>query len=317
MHKQEFNVYIFISYYRLCRRWYELIKDPVFWKEVDVKFSPFHKSQTTVAKSFINRLPSSVTSVKLDFMEYKNWTEALDYAELCVKLKGRCPNIKVLTVTDTALSESVPSVVNSCSKYLPDVKYLAFHRCVFASYPPKEKEFSSTSSIEVLDLSWSTLGGASKPHFKQMPQLKVLCLHDTNVNISWCHGDLSFLDQLEVLDLGLTAINGVIFQAIEHHGFNLKELYLCSMDLKEHDSTFKDSKLPHLKTICFSLTSVSSDVIVSLMRSCPTLESVYVDKDAAKSVAKHPFVVANKCMGEIVKVISPWNHGHSIKYSLN
>lgn len=302
---------IFISYCRVCKRWNELAKDPVLWKEVNVKFFGSHRYQSTAANSLFDRLPSCVTSFTLYF--YLNVKEAkplLDFAEFCLKLQEKFPHLEKLMLIYTELSESLSSVVDICAQLLKNVKSLAFHGCKFLGNSPRI-EFSGTSKIEMLELSCCEFSLSDVLEFSRMPHLKVLHLYNTKVYDSWFQNYTSFFNQLQVLNLHYTRITASTLTAIQNHGFNLKELYICRVNLKKHDLNFNNLIFPLLKTICLRSDGVTCDNVVSVIQSCPSLQNVYVKKHIAKSLAVHPFFVANRCKSGLVKAI-PVIHRHNV-----
>lgn len=278
-----------------------------------MKFSPSHASLTsTLPESFFDILPSCVSSLRLDFAEYKNRTKLLDFEELCTRLQEKCPHLGTLILTDCELLGSLNSVITSCARFLPNVKILAIHRSSFVGCHAKG-EYVFTSKIEILDLSYSKVERFNRPPFSIMPHLNELCLYGTDVNNSWCQDNGSFLTGLNVLNLGGTWIGSRTFQAVQKHGVHLKELYICLVNLNDKDLKFDESAFPQLETICLRGDCVTRVGIVSLLKSCPSLKKVYVAEGVAESFSAHPFVVSNGCMSEIVKAIA-WDHNHNVNY---
>lgn len=286
-------------------------------------------------KSFISRLPSCVTSFRLNFIKYLNYWIQLDFGEFCMKLQQNCPNVEELVLDNSELqNNNLLSVINLCTQYLQKVKKLVFHGCVFPADLSEGQELAASSKIEVLILSQCRIGRVknpqlskmlkcvigpqfsrmprrvTNPQFSRMPNLKVLCLYRTNADNTWFEGDLSFLNQLHVLNVGFTGVTA--FSVIEKHGHNLKELYLCSVDL--YHLNFNNSEFPHLETICFSCRYVTSEDVVSLIQLRPSLKNVYVNERVFESFTAHPFVIANRCKSEVVKAISE-KHEHNLDYS--
>lgn len=300
-------MFLFFFCYRVCKRWNVLTKDPGLWKKVTVQFTPFHQSQNTVAKDFVNLLPPCVTYIKLQFKKQcsRQLTGQLNFEELAVGLQRRCPHLKTLILDYATLSHSFASIINLCTTFLQDVKILMFHRSTFPACPETE-EIGADSKIEVLAVSLCNLKHFNKPLFSRMAYLKELCLNDNGLDMidSWFQDDTSFLNKLHILDLGYTRISiGRIFPVIQNNGYSLKELYLCAADLHDYYLTY-NSVFPHLETICLKgCWSVTSQGVISLIQACQCLQNVYVDEKVATDVATmYSFTVANKCK-TIVKSI--------------
>lgn len=313
---RHFNDCIFFLYYRVCTRWKELTKDPLLWKNVNVKLFLSDSSRTTIAKSFINGLPSCVTSMRLEFVKGKIWNGALDFGELCMKLLGKCPHIEQLIVINSQMSNCLSSVISVCSRLLQDLKKLIFYHSTFRRDCSTD-ECLGTSKIKILELNNCYLYSYhSECPFSKMPHLEQLHLYGATVPRFWFVAHTFFLSQLQVLNLRYTFIDSRIFTSIQNHGHSLKELYLCSTHLQDHALTFTESMLPHLKTICLSDTRVTCVGVVSLIQTCPSLLNVYVNRHVADTFAVHPFVAANRSKAEIVKAIFR-NHSHSVDYLYN
>lgn len=311
-----FHIHIYFSYCRVCRQWNLLAKRPAFWKEVNVKFHKSHKSQNDVTKCFVEILPSCVACIRLDFKHFSQWAEQLNCEEFYTRLQKICPHLKKLNLVGAVLSCSIQSVIDLCTKFLPDVKILILNYCYFSVYSPRG-ELVVSSKIELLDLSQSWLGHFSplEPAFSRMPHLKQLHLSNTNINYYWFEDDISFLSQLDILDVGCTPISSNAFSLIRCYGFNLKELFLCKLFLHDAELHLNNSVFPHLKTICLKhCSAVTCEGVVSLIQSCQSLQNVYVDQEVAASYAAHPYTITNKSKLEIVKFITDCNGHRRITY---
>lgn len=264
----------------MCKRWSLLTKSPALWERVDVKFHWSHKSQITVANYFVSRLPPCVTAIRLFYKNRDDWTEKLNFEGLCVELQKRCPHLKTLSLEDVILSDSLPVVVDLCSRFLQGLKTLVFHCSKFVDCPAG-REFGSDSKIEVLDVGDCDLGQFDRLEFFKIPQLRVLSLKRT-----W--------------------IGPRTFQAVRNHGLNLQELYLCYTYVRDEDMIFNKSVFPHLQKICFYHTCyITAEGIVSVAKSCQSLQKLYFGGHASyvdiEALEAHPFFVRNRRKCEILK----------------
>lgn len=295
----------------MCKRWNVLRMCPSLWKIVDVElyawavwnYLPSPGSEgSDVAECFIGTLPPSVTHMRLNFTFDPHLTDPVDFERLCMSLQEKCPHLKVFTLDNTKLMHSILSVIDLCTIYLENVRGLALHYCEFSYFDENE---NCISKIEFLDLLGCNLGNLGKWLFSIVPFLKELRLAKTDADDSWFENEVSFLNQLHVLDLGETEISFLTFQTIQNHGSNLKELYLCQTDdLEDGDLNFENSVFPQLNTVCLrSCRGVTCEGVISLIQSCQSLENAYVDEDMAVLYAAHPFIVVNKCKLGIVKAI--------------
>lgn len=265
-----------------------MTRNSALWKKVDVKFSPFHESQNTVVKCFVNLLPPNVTCIRLDFKNSRNWIKRLNFEEISVRLQDRCPHLKTLILKDAVVSENLPLIIDLCTQFLQDVKILIFFRSRFLR-PPK-REFGVDSKIEASHLYDCHTKNLNKPPFLRMLNLKQLHLSRTDVvKGSWFEDEISLLNQLNVLDVGYTCVSNRTFQTIQSHGLNVKELYLYGRYL-------------------------ACEGVLSLNRSCQSLQNVYVMQEVVVSYVAHPFIVANKDKLEIVKVIYTCNYHQWLDY---
>lgn len=309
-------MFTFFSLFRVCKKWNELTMSSVFWKQVYLKFDYSHKSQNTVTRHCIRILPPCVTRLSLDFGYSFTWTEHLNFEEFCVKLEGRCPHLEMLIVKGAILSISLPVVIDLCTLLLRNVKILII-RCSKFSKHSLKNEFSCTSKVEVLDFSRCYLNGSPAPPFSRMPHLKQLLAHDTAFQgVDLFEDDVTVLNQLHLLDLGLTYVDSRRFQRIRDHGINLKILCISSAHITDDDFNFSNmSVFPHLKTICLRYCRhVTCRGVVSLIRGCRTLQNVYVKRLVAANYIIHPFIVGSPSKLGIVKVISDCNNHRTEKY---
>lgn len=131
-----------------------LTKDPVLWKEVDVNFHESHKSQDTVVKCFMKMLPPSVVRIRLYFWDHDSWEDRLNFKELSMEFQTKCPTLRMLILKEAEFSESLHSIIDSCTQFLQNIKILVLDSCEFPRFPTKKgKKIVGTSKIEVLDLS--------------------------------------------------------------------------------------------------------------------------------------------------------------------
>lgn len=275
---------------------------------MDVKLHHNRESPNDVATKLINQLPSCVTHIKLHFRSRRSYVEKLYFEELCLKLQEKCPQLEMLFLQQTQLSNDLPSVIDLCTEFLGKVKVLVFHYSMFSDCSARG-QLDDVSKIEILDITRCHFEFFQSPQFSKMPYLKKLHLRNSNENYSWFENDITFLEQLEVLTLRNAIISFGKFQTLCNHGHHLQQLYLCYTDLTDNDLNFSDAVFPHLKTICLNLCyRVTIEGIVPLIQSCQSLENVYVDTEVAKCYAEHPFVTVNTCKSGIVKAMSCSNH---------
>lgn len=318
-------IYIFFPY-SVCRKWNMLTRSPTLWKRVNVNFHYSHESQTTVTSCFINTLPPCVTCIRINFKRiHAGWSEHLNFEELCLRLQRSCPCLKILIFSGAILSDNLTPIIDLCTQFLHGVKILVFRH---SSFPSRRlvANAGGCSKIEILDISdcdfyfdpddYEEMDFVDKPPFSRMPNLKQLHLYGSNVGYSWFQDDISFLNQLQMLNLGCTHIRSRTFLILLNHGHNLKELYLCEIDLQRLDVNFGNSVFPSLETICIRDSYVICEPIISLIQSCRSLQNVYVNDGMAKDFAAHPYVVTNRRMAEIVKPIHS-DHRHNVDYFHN
>lgn len=293
-----------------------LAKNPVLWKEVYVGFYKHCECQTTLAKGFVNLLPPCVTSLGINFFDYNDQTGQLNFEELSVVLQERCPHLKKLMLRIALLSDCLPSVIDLCTQFLPNLQVLEFCKTTFSDCPARKDECGSPSKIEVLDITYCHFRDINKSPISKMPNLKKLLLFGMSIDDDWFECDTSFLTQLHMLNLGFTEIGSRSFQAICSQACNLEELYLCQTYVNDKDFNFNTSVFPHLKTVCLKRCSrVTCKSVIFLIQSCKSLENVYVNEDVAASYAKHSFVTLNKCKSGIVKSDGNCYAFHNVDYS--
>ena len=285
-------------YYRVCKKWKECSRCPVLWKTVDVKFSWCGASQTKVAASFIENLPSCIMHLKLDFsLVFDNWVEQLDFEAFSSRLKEKCPRLRVLILHNADLSVSFPTAIDVCVYFFPSLQALAFRSCKFAD-----------SSVISDMCGCNIVESYRKQPFSKMSCLKNLYLVDNkNICINVCSlfdQDIAFMSRLEILNLHRRLISSRTFQALRQHASNLTELYLCeNTRLHDSDLALRNFEFPCLKIICLANSFwISATGIVSLLQSCPSLQRVYVDIELAFCYAKHPAVASKQCRSNILAV---------------
>lgn len=295
----------------MCKRWNVLTKSPLLWKKVDVKLILRDNSHTEIVTNFVNTLPFCVTCIRLDFTLISHHFESLKFEEFCVKLQEMCPSLEILILDKAKLSDSLSSIIDLCILFLQNLRILVFRFCIFPDCPARDL-CEDISKIEILDVSCCHFGSFIKPPFSRMPDLKTLRLSNTDVDDFWFEGDISFFNQLDILDLGYTRISSRTFRGICAHAFNLKELYLCWANLEDDDFKLNFAVFPHLKTICIRYcrgVEVTYEAVIFLIQSCESLQNIYVTQQVANFFRKRPFVAVNKCNSSgIVKVIDCDGH---------
>ena len=284
---------------------------------MDVKFSCFGGIQDERVSMFLENLPSPVAHMKLDFSS-SSWRGQFNFENFCKRMKQMCPHLHTLILHHAVFSINLSSVINLCSKYLPNLKVLILPMSVFGNNC-KEEKFGGISKIEILDISRCMQIGRFTLS-SEVPCLKKLNLSGIVATDNWeffCDDNVSFLHQLEYLNLGLTYIISADFRILQNHAVNLTELFLCYVSLNDDDFKFNKPVFPLLKTICIiNSRFVTCEGIVSLVMSCQSLVDVYVDMKLAESYANHPFVILNVLKLGIVKGIIYCNHHKELEYML-
>ena len=252
--------------------------------------------------------------MKLDF-ENCYWQERLDFEDFCMTMKQRCPYLHTLNFYLAFFSVDLPTMINMCSEFLPNLKVLILES-VFGD-ESKEREYHGLSKIEILDVS--QCGNVRLGPLSKMPYLKKLNFSGLNM-AHWFFEEetVPFLHQLELLHLGNTNIGPRTLRLLQNHAVNLIELYLCHTYLNDNDFHFSDSVFPLLKTICLVDCDVTCEgSILYLVQSHPLLQNIYVDRDVAEYYAKHSFVAANLSKLGIVKYIDNCDLHNKLDYLLD
>ena len=313
VHTRFFILVIFIYFYRVCRRWNEYASSPVLWKKVNVKFFWYKNDglQNEEVTNFATKLSSSTTHIKLDFIG-GSWIGGLNFEELCVKLKERSPRLHTLILQYALITDSLSSVIDLCGEFLPDLKVLVIRDSQFGN-SSREREYHGIPKMEILDVSRSgNFGRISKNSLSKMSYLKRLNLSGTFKRDNrwfWYSENVSFLHQLEFLDLGDTDISSSAFRILQNHALNLTKLFLCWATLFDNDFQFSGSVFPVIKVICLkNCRYITCEGIVSFLQSCQTLQDIYVDREVAESYSRHQFVAANPSKLGIVKATDNCHH---------
>lgn len=288
-----------------------MTKSPDLWKKVDVELYDPGGSQTKAARKLVLKLSSCTTHIKLDFRHRSDWTELLDFKELCLRLK-KCRRLQMLYLRASKLADNLQSVIDFCTQFLQNLKILVFHYSVFPHSvvaKKRRKKCEEISKIETLDLNSCELGLYNKPPFSRMHHLRKLCLGLVlGVRDSW-FDDVSFHhNPIEILDLA-TGISSKSFRAIQSHMLHLKELYICKSLVRDNDFCFISLKFPYLEKICLNGSLfVTWEGIFCLIESCEYLQHIYVHEELVQACAARPFFIKNKCKLELVKVANCCNH---------
>lgn len=234
------------------------------------------------------KLKSYITNIRVSGNNL-DWTEKLNFEDICLRLQKRCPCLKMLILEHVHLSDNLPSVLGFCIQFLPGVKILVFRHSTFSECPARG-EFGGISEIEVLDVSDCFIGPYQELQFSKMPQLRVL-----NFGNSW--------------------VTSQVFLSLQNHALNLEELYLCASLVCDDDLIFSSSMFPHLKIICLCSHFCIIDSFFSVLQSCHSLQKIYIqDCYGYMSLRNHPFFIDNMCKFDLIEGVAP-HHSHNIDYS--
>lgn len=258
-------------------------------------------------KTFVQRLPSGVLYIKLDFQDYM-WRhedfedDGLDFKKICLIIKEKCPHLQTLKLCHAEFFDGLSSSIDLCTQILPSVRKLGFYESSFVGW--HDTEYSGVSKIEVLDVVECHVREFDIIPLSKMRSLRKLNLYGTHVNQLFFKDEIvDFLNQLKVLNVGFTEISYLSStEATLNEIVNLEELYLCALNISETDLDLSSLALPHLKTICIrSCMEVDCEDVISLIQSCPSLENIYVEEDVADSCTRDAFFLTNRCKLKIVK----------------
>ena len=301
----------------------------------NVKFFKNRGKMSEAIIKFTKFIHPCVTHLKIEFEETHGFENASIFIEdFLRKLGKRSSKIQVLIfkrIKLLAMDES-HSAMYLCEKYLPNIRILIFHDCEF------EYEFEIynydvvTSKIELFDASNCRIadyGGAGKLLYRSLFDgglgLRKLRFANTNVRDYFFLGTRNQISPLELLDLEGNPVSSDAFRDIREHVSNLSELYVCSTYLEDEDFEFNDTKsvLPRLRVICLRGCRVTYRAINALIKSCPSLQHVYVGKNRFSN--RHSFIDEwavfkfdySLCKSQIVEVIDQddfCNHYLAVDY---
>lgn len=266
----------------------------------------------------VQKLPPYVSHMKIDFDIKQNY---LNFPEFSAELRERCPDLQVIIFRYATLM--IPKYYPGISylfKLLPvNIRVLALHFnfiyesfCIFDT----SEHMFDISKIEILDLSetnWSEIF-INEGMFMQMKGLKQLRLAGCRAKEESLKNIQYFMTQLEVLDLEDTKTGSVLFQVIRNYGFNLTKLYVCNTFLEDKDIIFNDdiTFFPRLQVICLRSCYVTYNAIGELIKSCPTLQRVYVG--AVNSDPVYDYTLCNSKKVHIIKNDSFCYHFQKVDY---
>lgn len=232
--------------------------------------------------------------------------DSVDFNTVCMGLQKRCYHLETLIITKTKFSGSFSAVMDLCIQFLPNVKKLVFCNSVFSD-SQSTGEFGGISKIEclyVFDCGTNSYDiPLNKPAFSKMPYLKHLKLCNSIITDSWFIDDPSFLSKLQVLHLGHTRITSRTVSAVQNHGHNIKELCLSMVLVECRSYIFNSSEFPQLQTICLGFF-YDLQCVFSLLQSCQSLQTIFVNEELAANYGKYTFIAANSQKPGIIKAVN-------------
>lgn len=109
----------------------------------------------------------------------------------------------------------------------------------------------------------------------------------------------SIVSSLEVLDLEGTITGYFAFKAVRNYGSHLVELYMCFTLVQDDDLVFENrvDALPRLEKVCLRACNVTYNGIISLLKSCKSLQHVCVGQPGAEAQNHY-----SKCNSEKVHI---------------
>lgn len=90
-----------------------------------------------------------------------------------MEFQRRCPALKMLILEGAVISESLQSIIDSCTEFLQNVKVTVLDASRLSRFPSKDEiKTLDTSKIEVIDLTWSCVRSFSCSALLKFPHCK-------------------------------------------------------------------------------------------------------------------------------------------------
>ena len=267
------NVDSFIHnlFHRVCKRWYDLLKHPSIWKQIDVTAYKRLAEKTLWSNAIeLHQVLRRLEDVALEFLETYagHSTTSVNLGELVnndilIHLKESCPN-----VTHIKLTKLVAKHPNIKLSLLP--RKLQVIQLRLISYPENDAEARISSHMRdfvvdpFLHLRQLTLDGATIPcefsrQLSRSGQLSTLKLQSCIIRTSMAEDfDIltSKLPKLKQIDLAFCRFytDDALEVVLNRIALNLTGLTSCGFHCLQPSSHYKFDKFLHLISPSGSLT---------------------------------------------------------------
>lgn len=252
------------------------------------------------AMKFVQMLPSCVTHLRLDFTYSEDW--ALNLRDLSVILQERCPRLEVLIFHRARFITINISraTLYVCEQLMANIRVLVFHHTALNDVTMLDISDAILSKIQVLDISRSAQMLLNDSFVSRVPNLKKMLLAGSGISDYTFETHPSIVSRLEVLDLEGTITGYFAFKSVRNYGFHLVELYMCFTLVQDDDLVFEKpaDALPRLKKVCLRASNVTYKGIISLLKSCKSLQHVCVGQPVTDPENDY-----SKCNSEKVEII--------------
>lgn len=249
---------------------------------------------------FVQMLPSCVTHLRLNFTYSEAW--ALNLRDLSMILQERCPSLEVLIFHRARFMtiNASRAVLYICEQLMTNIRVLVFHHAALNDVTMLDISDAVLSKIEVLDISRSTQMLLNDSFVSRVPHLKKMRLAGSGISDYTFETHPSIVSNLEVLDLEGTITGYFAFKAVLNYGSHLVELYMCFTLLQDDDLVFENpaDALPCLEKVCLRASNVTYKGVISLLKSCKSLQHVCVGEPVADPENDY-----SKCNSEKVEII--------------
>lgn len=249
---------------------------------------------------FVQMLPPCVTHLRLDFTYSEDW--ALNLRDLSMILQERCPSLEVLIFHRARFMTITISrpILYISEQLMANIRVLVLHHTALKDVTMLDGSDAVLSKIEVLDISRSTHMLLNDSFASRVPLLKKMRLAGSGISDYTFETHPSIVFGLEVLDLEGTITGYFAFQAVRNYGSHLVELYMCFTLVQDDDLVFENSAeaLPRLEKVCLRASHVTYKGVLSLLKSCKSLQNVCVG-----NVVADPENDYSRCNSEKVQII--------------
>lgn len=294
-------MFVFLSYYSVNKRFYELIQHPALWRKV--KLNVYLTSETDPGNEVFRKTTSLTNTVDITFINPGPERCHISCITIVNMMASCSKTMETFKIKNVQMDTSLENVMYILSNAFQNVSVVYLNNSMFE--PLSESRVFQNTKLTYLNLVGCKYENKQFLNLNCFPNIQALDFSQTDTPDVWFL-NVNIFEFLNVINVGHTWLTGISLPHLISCCKNAKEIYLCWLYFEDRHILESEVLFPKVEILCICGAVITVPVINRIFNLCPNLRLLYLD---VTHYAQFMNVSRNVYRNSIVREVR-WDHTH-------